>query len=184
MSNSKSDDDSLSFLYDFVCECPNPRIAAALRSLVDYWLSNRADAPQLASLSSLKEKLSNEELVEVSWLLAVNPNTPPTVLQDLCKEAPTALLERIAENNRTGNSTLADLSYQAIAEIRIATAGNSQTPLASIMLLVKDNDADVRHSMAENHQLPLEVLHVLANDDNPFVKFRAEKTLARIAEGP
>ncbi|HEY9790503.1 MAG TPA: hypothetical protein V6D22_08910 [Candidatus Obscuribacterales bacterium] len=178
---NKLDNRDLSFLYDFVCECPNPRIAAALRSLVDYWLSHSPDEPKLASLSSLQDILSNEELIQVSWLLAVNPKTPPTVLQDLCKEAPTALLEKITENSRSGSS--ADLPYQAIAEIRIATAGNTQTPLASIMLLVKDDDADVRYSMAENHKLPAEALHLLAHDDNPFVKYRAEKTLSRIAEG-
>jgi hypothetical protein len=172
----------LSFLYDFVCECPNPNIAAAMRALVDYWLSHQTDVPKLDSLATLKERLSNEELIEVSWLLALNPNTPPSVLQDLCSDAPTALLERIAENSRTGHSTLANLSYQAIAEIRIATAGNSQTPLASIMLLIQDENPDVRYSMAENHKLPSEALEILAKDDNPFVKFRAEKTLARIGE--
>jgi hypothetical protein len=74
----------LSFLYDFVCECPNPNIAAAMRALVDYWLSHQTDVPKLDSLATLKERLSNEELIEVSWLLALNPNTPPSVLQDLC----------------------------------------------------------------------------------------------------
>lgn len=172
----------LSFLYEFVCECPNPKIADAMRKLVDHWISNHTETPQLQALCSLHDKLSNEELIEVSWLLAVNPNTPPSVLQDLCSDAPTALLERIAENSRTGESTLAELSYQAIAEIRIATAGNSQTPLASIMMLIQDDNPDVRYSMAENSQIPGAALAILAQDDNPFVKFRAEKTIARIAD--
>jgi hypothetical protein len=178
--NSASAD--LSFLYEFVCECPNPKIADAMKRLVDHWMAHGTETPQLQALCSLKGKLSNEELIEVSWLLAINPNTPPSVLQDLCSDAPTALLERIAENSRTGESTLADLSYQAIAEIRIATAGNSQTPLASIMMLIQDDNPDVRYSMAENSQIPGPALAILAQDDNPFVKFRAEKTIARIAD--
>lgn len=177
-----SSNEDLSFLYEFVCECPNPNIATALRALVDHWLAHEADLPKLASLSTLRSQLTNEELIEVSWLLAINPNTPPSVLADLCVNAPNALLERIAENSRAGRSTLADLSYQAIAEIRIATAGNSRTPLASIMVLIKDENPDVRYSMAENHCLPQEALEILAQDDNPFVKFRAEKTLTRLAE--
>lgn len=179
---SQSSEADLSFLYQFVCECPNPKIAAAMRTLVDHWISRHAETPHLDSLRVLKTRLSNEELIEVSWLLAVNPNTPPSVLQELCFEAPTALLERIAENSRAGESTLAELSYQAIAEIRIATAGNAQTPLASIMMLIQDDNPDVRYSMAENSQLPGEALAILATDDNPFVKFRAEKTMARIAD--
>jgi HEAT repeat protein len=50
------------------------------------------------------------------------------------------------------------------------------------MLLIQDENPDVRYSMAENHKLPSEALEILAKDDNPFVKFRAEKTLARIGE--
>lgn len=172
----------LSFLYNFICECPNPTIAEAMKALVKHWLANKGNSPELASLSMLREKLTNEELIEISWLLAINPNTPPSVLEDLCLDATNALLERIAENSRTGHSTLAKLSCQAVAEIRIAAAGNPHTPIASIMLLIEDENADVRYSMAENHSLPVDALKILAQDDNPFVKFRAEKTLHRLSQ--
>ena len=151
-----------------------------MKDLVNHWLANKEALPELSSLSQLREKLTNEELIEISWLLAVNPNTPPSVLEDLCSNAPHALLERIAENSRTGHSMLTARSYQAVAEIRIATAGNPQTPVASIMLMIQDESADLRYSMAENHSLPREALSILADDDNPFVKFRAEKTILRI----
>lgn len=176
----KLDADDLSFLYDFVSECPDPQITAALQKLVTEWLAKASHSTSLAAAIKGQLGLTNEESVQMCWLLAVNPATPPSLLEDLCSGASSSLLERIAENKSTYGSTLATLSYQAVAEIRIAAAGNAGTPLASIMILVKDNDPDVRFSMAENPDLPNEALLALAMDDNPYVKMRAEKTLSRL----
>jgi len=172
--------DDLSYLYDFICECPNPRITQAMKNLVDHWLEKTTTVPELAS--AIREQLdaTNEELVEICWLLAINPNTPPSVLDDLSIGADSSMLERIAENSNTGVGTLAQLSFQAVAEIRIATASNPTTPLASIMLMVTDDNPDVRFSIAENSRVPDEALRALADDDNPYVKMRATTTLARI----
>lgn len=170
----------LSYLYNFICECPNPRITQAIKKLVDHWLEKTTTVPELASAIRDQLRATNEELVEICWLLAINPNTPPSVLDDLSIGADSNMLERIAENSNTGAGTLAQLSYQAIAEIRIATASNPTTPLASIMMLVTDENPDVRFSIAENPKVPEEALQALSGDDNPYVKMRASVTLARI----
>lgn len=170
----------LSYLYNFICECPNPRITQAIQRLVDHWLEKTTNVPELASAIRNQLKATDEELVEVCWLLAINPNTPPSVLNDLSIGADSNMLERIAENRNTGAGTLAQLSYQAVAEIRIATASNPATPLASIMLLVTDENPDVRFSIAENPKVPEEALQALREDDNPYVKMRATTTLARM----
>lgn len=172
--------DDLSYLYNFICECPNPRITQAIKKLVDHWLDKATTVPELASAIRDQLKATDEEVVEICWLLAINPNTPPSVLNDLSIGADSSMLERIAENSNTGAGTLAQLSYQAVAEIRIATAGNPTTPLASIMMLVKDENPDVRFSIAENPKVPDEALRALADDANPYVKMRATTTLARI----
>ena len=176
----KKDAADLSYLYDFICECPNPRITEAMKKLVDHWLEKTTTVPQLTS--AIKEQLNatNEEVVEICWLLAINPNTPPSVLKDLSIGGDSKLLERIAENSNTGAGTLAQMSYQAVAEIRIATASNPTTPLASIMMLVSDDNPDVRFSIAENPKVPEGALNVLKDDDNPYVKMRATTTLARL----
>jgi hypothetical protein len=176
---NKHDARDLSYLYEFISECPNPRITDAIKKLVDRWLEKADSIPSFSA--SLKHELetTDDELVEICWLLSINPNTPPSVLQDLCSGASSSLLERIAENSSTGASTLAQLSYQAVAEIRIATASNPSTPLASIMLLVQDDNPDVRFSIAENANVPKEALEALTCDDNPYVKMRAAITLAR-----
>jgi hypothetical protein len=178
---AKHDAGDLSFLYDFICECPDPHITEALRKLVAEWLAKPNLVRDLPAAMKEQLGLTDEESVHMCWLLAVNPNTPPSLLQDLCAGAPSALLERIAENKSTYGSTLATLSYQAVAEIRIAAASNANTPLASIMVLVNDDNPDVRYSMAENPTLPTEALQALTRDDNPYVRLRAEKTLDRLA---
>ncbi len=170
----------LTFLHDFVCECPDPSIRTTIRALVDLWLSRPTSTPHLDSLSQLQVVLNSEDWLHISWLLAINPNTPASVLQDLCSEGSPQLLERIAENGRTSPSTLTTLSCQAYAEVRIAAASNPNTPLASIMVLINDLDADVRYSLAENHQLDKSALDFLSHDENAFVKFRAEKTISRL----
>ncbi|MBX9877890.1 MAG: HEAT repeat domain-containing protein [Candidatus Obscuribacterales bacterium] len=170
----------LSYLYNFICECPNPRITQAIKKLVDHWLKKTTIVPELASAIRDQLQATNEEVVEICWLLAINPNTPPSVLNDLSIDADSSMLERIAENSNTGAETLAQLSYQAVAEIRIATASNPTTPLASIMMLVTDENPDVRFSIAENPKVPQEALQALANDDNPYVKMRATTTLSRL----
>ena len=176
----KHDAEELTFLYDFVSECPNPQISASLKKVVSKWLNQPSKAPQLSLAIRNKLGLTDAQLLEVAWLLAINPHTPPSVLQDLCTEGSPELLERIAENRHSWPSTLACLSYQALAEIRIAAAGNPNTPLASIMIMVRDENPDVRFSMAEDANLPEDALNILAADDNPFVKLRAENTLQRI----
>lgn len=172
--------DDLSYLYNFICECPNPRIKQAIKVLVDHWLEKTTTVPEIATAIRDQLKVTDEEVVEICWLLAINPNTPPSVLNDLSIGADSSMLERIAENSNTGAGTLAQLSYKAVAEIRIATASNPTTPLASIMMMVTDDNPDVRFSIAENPRVPEEALHALADDDNPYVKMRATSTLARM----
>lgn len=172
--------EDLSYLYKFICECPNPQIRLAIEKLVDNWLDKTTTVPELASAIRDQLKATDEEVVEICWLLAINPNTPPSVLNDLSIGADSSMLERIADNSNAGVGTLAQLSYQAVAEIRIATASNPTTPLASIMMLVTDENPDVRFSIAENPKVPEEALQALAYDNNPYVKMRATTTLARM----
>ncbi|MBX9724445.1 MAG: hypothetical protein K2X81_23750, partial [Candidatus Obscuribacterales bacterium] len=163
-----------------VSECPNPQISDAMKRLVSSWLAQPTTVPHLPDAINEQLGLTNEELLQVAWLLAINPHTPPSVLEDLCIDGSPQILERIAENRNTWPDTLASLSYQALAEIRIATASNPNTPLASIMILVHDDNPDIIFSMAENPHIPKEALEILSKNDNPYVKFRAERTLKRL----
>lgn len=175
---------TLSYLYDFTCDCPDPQIAAAMKTLVAAWLEKSKDLPHFLRGAEKQLSLNEQQQLQIRWLLALNPNTPPSVLEDLCNGATAALLERVAENPHASSSTLSKLAYQAVAEIRIAVGGNIQTPLATILILVKDDNADVRFSLGENPNIPIEALEALTKDENPYVRFRAEKTLDRLEISP
>ncbi len=173
----KHEADDLSFLYDFISQCPNPQVTEALKKLVAQWLAQPNTVPHLPTTIKKQLLLTNEEVLQVCWLLAINPNTPPSVLQDLLTDSSSGLLEQTSKTNWT---TLSTLSYQAVAEIRIAAASNPNTPLASVMILVKDNNPDIRFCIAEDPNLPTEALQALTGDDNAYVRLRAEKTLNRL----
>lgn len=175
----KADAKDLSYLYGFISQCPNPVISEAMTKLVDGWLTAPGKVPHFSDELKTQLMATNDELLQVGWLLAINPATPPAVLHELSGGSPEGLLERISQDSGTGKSTLAQLSYQAVAEIRIATASNPNTPLASIMLLIKDENPDVRFSIAENPNVPSEALLALTHDDNPYIKMRAGVTLLR-----
>jgi hypothetical protein len=177
---TKHDASDLTFLYDFVSKCPDPNISEAMKRLVASWLARSAEVPHLSRAIKSRLMLTDEELVQVGWLLAINPHTPPSVLQDLCTNGSAEILERIAENRNAWPTTLAALSCQALAEIRIAAASNPNTPMASVMILVQDDNPDVRFSMAENPNIPSEALEILSKNDNPYVKMRAVTTLKRL----
>ena len=54
------------------------------------------------------------------------------------------------------------------------------TPLEVHLLLAVNEDPDVRFALAENHNVPESVLKMLVEDSNPYVAYRAQKTLAKL----
>ncbi len=115
----------LTYLYDFICQCPNPKITEAIKKLVDGWLEQTNEIPSFSEELKKQLHMTDDEIIEICWLLAINPKTPPSVLNDLCAGASDGLMERIAENSNTGASTLAQLSYQAEHKCTNGSAGDS-----------------------------------------------------------
>jgi hypothetical protein len=66
-------------------------------------------------------------------------------------------------------------------ECKIALADDSNTELETLWQLVEDPSEDVRYALAENHNVAEVILEALAVDENPFVAWRAQKTLRRIS---
>src|ERR1700721_515512 len=98
MTETEQQDYDLSFAYCFHWDSPEEHIREALKVL----LFNRA--------------------AKIRWLLAINPNTPPPVLEHLARDQSASLLERIAENPRTHVTTLARLSLHAHPQVRASVA--------------------------------------------------------------
>ncbi|MBI4533102.1 MAG: hypothetical protein HY711_04070 [Candidatus Melainabacteria bacterium] len=163
----------LSFAYKFKWECPDKDVHEAFKVLLCAGSSaQRGD--------SVGEALSQQELGRIQWLIAINPNTPPPVLDSLVHTGDPQLLERVAEHQRVSTSTLAKLARNTSPEVRAAVADNLNTSWETLKRLSCDEHPDVRFQLAENHRAPLEILRHLAQDENPYVAYRAQKTLHRL----
>lgn len=53
----------------------------------------------------------------------------------------------------------------------------------TLWALAHDPCCDVRFALAENHNIDCEILAALANDENPYVAWRARKTIKRLTIG-
>ncbi len=124
--------------------------------------------------------LSGEEHSHSRWALAVNPETPPDVLEQLAICGCLALLERIAEHPQASRPLLIALATHDHPIIRSAVAENCNTPDDIVAILAQDECADVRYSIAENARMPVPILELLAEDENPYVAHRARTTLCRV----
>lgn len=129
---------------------------------------------------SIEKESAALEAARIRWLLAINPNTPPPVLDHLTRNAPSPLLERIAEHPRAHSATLSRLANHEDAQVRASVAENMNTSMKTIWKLVRDPSPDVRLRIAESYTVPIAILRVLAEDENPYVAVRAQKTLLRL----
>ena len=173
-----ADSDS-SFSYYLSNECPDKHITKAMHGLLSRRLHDW-EAQEQGRESDLPTTPDGDAL-RIRWLIAVNPNTPSSVLETLANCACPELLERIAENPATSSVTLARLAFDPSPEVRAAVAENGNSPLETITMLARDEHADVRYRLAESYHLPVATLQELAEDDNPYVAARARITLQRIA---
>ncbi|MFA7341043.1 MAG: hypothetical protein WC028_29940 [Candidatus Obscuribacterales bacterium] len=53
----------------------------------------------------------------------------------------------------------------------------------TLWALANDLSCDVRFALAENHNIDSDILAILAEDENPYVAWRARKTIKRLTIG-
>jgi hypothetical protein len=111
------------------------------------------------------ENLTNLDILPNHVLHAIDPNVLVRMAED--KNAQPALLDRLAD------------SYWA--QVRSAVADNANALIFTLLKLAYDVDSDVRYQLAENHKTPSQVLQILQKDENPFVSYRADLTMCRLA---
>jgi len=183
----------LSFAYSFNWERPEEQIREALKVLLCNREENSGNTePQRAEVM-IKTKETEQDLkrqaikksaaleaARIRWLLAINPNTPPPVLDHLTRNAPSQLLERIGEHPRAHSTTLARLAVHSDCQVRASVAENMNASMKTIWNLVRDPSPDVRLRLAESYTVPIAILRVLADDENPYVSARAQTTLLRL----
>ncbi|MBS1952702.1 MAG: hypothetical protein JST89_00805 [Cyanobacteria bacterium SZAS-4] len=177
MTETEEQDYDLSFAYCFRWDSHEAHIREALKVLLFNSVTEKT-GPKPGERDA--KKAVQEEAARIRWLLAINPNTPPPVLEHLARDQSASLLERIAENPRTHVTTLAKLSTHAHSQVRASVAENPTLSIKTIWRLAKDENPDVRHRLAESYTVPVAVLRVLCEDENPYVAFRAQCTMQRI----
>jgi hypothetical protein len=115
------------------------------------------------------------------YILAGNPDTMEHVLVELARHTVPMVRGRVAENVHTPLGTLIKLALDEDVEVRVALSHNAKLPPPLMWYLCTDPSNDVRYSMAENPHFSAEVLQHLAEDANPYVAFRARRTLDTLA---
>ena len=176
--STEQQDYDLSFAYYFHWDSPKD-IREALKVLLCNSLA-QAQTKSEPNTARESKKAIQEEAARIRWLLAINPNTPPPVLEHLSRDNSPTLLERIAENPRAHVTTLARLSSHSDPQVRASVAENSALSIKTIWRLARDGSPDVRLRLAESYTVPVAVLRVLAEDENPYVAGRAQNTMQRI----
>lgn len=121
----------------------------------------------------------SDDVDRIRWTMAVNPNTPPVVLDKLTRVGGPRLLERIAENPRASKDTLDALARHECADVRAAVAEHLNAAESTLWLLATDECPDVRYRLAESYSVPSAILNALIEDTNPYVSYRAQTTLRR-----
>ncbi len=93
----------------------------------------------------------------VSWLVSVadNPESEPTVLEEV--------------------------SNHADCRVKAAVADNPRSPLGVLFRLAEEGDTDLRYQIADNHNAAPPILEKLSHDKDARVAQRARRTLSNLA---
>jgi hypothetical protein len=126
---------------------------------------------------SQSQLLGELNVLHVRRVVAGNPNTPRQVLLRLAEDRSVLIRSAVAANPKSPPDLLRVLSTDESSEVRLAVAENINAPWELLLKVAGDTDADVRFGMAENPYMPEEILLALLQDENPFVAWRAIKTL-------
>lgn len=108
---------------------------------------------------------------DVQYFLAGYAETPSRILEDLStrSEAPT-ILTLLAENPRTPKTVLQQLARHERVDVRLAVAAGRGISPQTAVILSDDEDARVRAVLAENPSLTPRMQVKLSEDPVPFVR--------------
>jgi len=144
----------------------------------DYVLHDVATSPH-ASAAILRELATRRDRYLVRWGLAVNPRTPPDLLEALAENADNITTQRLAGNPGTPAPILARLASSGSALARAAVAGNPSLDIALMERLAGDPEEEVRSALAANRRAPRPLLEQLTHDDSSRVRRYATAALRR-----
>lgn len=121
-------------------------------------------------------------LTSPGYLLAGSKELSPADSHRLAADVDVRIRRRLAENHSCPTEVLELLARDLHHEVRAAAAHNENLPRALLWQLSADRHVDVRYAIAANARMPQDVLQGLAQDSNPYVAWRARRTLSRVAK--
>lgn len=86
----------------------------------------------------------------------------------------------LAESPTATADILTELAMSSFPDVREAVGDHQLCPVSIRMMLADDEYIEVRFALAENHNMPFQVLEKLSQDENPYVAYRAERTMRRV----
>ena len=110
----------------------------------------------------LEELARDRDTVRQS--VAHNLNAPKSILQELAKDINWRVRQAVASNPNTAENTLEELSWDNQWHIRVAVASNPSTPTRILDNFRWDNDRGMRQALAQNPNTPTAILKQLAFD--------------------
>ena len=140
---------------------PDPRLAAV------------AEASDPAAPRKTLESLADDwDDLEVTDLLAANPNTPARMLRRLAQPSigfgrPEL---RAAQNHRATAALLGVLARSSDREVRYVAAWHPNVPVSALRRLCGDESSLVRSAVAHAEAAPTRVLETLAEDPDVWVR--------------
>ena len=142
---------------------------------------NKRTSKKLPSTTSSENK--NQDSLHLRLLVVTNPNTPARVLHEIARdEERVTILERIAEHPRCPADLMLRLVAHESPQVRAALIENPNLPEELLDILARDQSVDVRYTLAESYHIGLHRLRCLCDDDNPYVSYRARRTISRLTD--
>lgn len=112
--------------------------------------------------------------------VAHNLNAPKSILKELAKDINWRVRQAVASNPNTPENTLEELSWDNQWHIRVAVASNRSTPTQILNNFRWDNDRGMRQALAQNPNTPTTILKKLAFDQD----FEIRQDVARNPHTP
>ena len=151
--------------------------SAAPDSLLEAILADPVQAAQACrrggvSATALRALAERTTAPPVRLFLALCPDTPTRVIEDLCASPAADLAERqaLAAHARTPPASLATLAADRDPSVRQAAAGNATLAPGVAAHLARDDDWRVRQALARNPAVPARLQHALLTDAMPLVR--------------
>lgn len=102
--------------------------------------------------------------------VAMNKNTPASILSQLADDDSIYVRSNVAENRNTPVRVLSQLAEDNNHSVRASVAENESAPIQVLSQLAKDDDPEVRSSVAYNKNTPIALMNELAKDKNYYVR--------------